>query len=176
MKEVSLTTPVSMNQIADLKIGDFILVSGYIYTARDAVLPKLKLLFEQNKLEQYGIDLLGSVMFHTAVSPAGIGPTSSNKYDIESSIPVLSQAGVKIHIGKGALKKSTIESLNQYKSVYAITPPISALLSSKIRSTQIIAFPEQGMEALHLLKVEDFPAIVYAIHGHSINSLSDCIK
>ena len=90
-----LTTPVSEDDIAKLKVCDEISLSGYIYCGRDAVLPKIVKLYSNNLLTEYNIDLKGSLIFHTAVSPAGVGPTSSNKLEIESSIAPLSEAGVK---------------------------------------------------------------------------------
>lgn len=161
-------TPISDNVISRLFVGDVITISGYIYTGRDAVLPKIVSLIEEGRLEEYGINLEGAVIFHTAVSPAGVGPTSSNKYDIENSIPSLSQAGVKLHLGKGALSRKTIEALNTYKSVYAVIPPVTALLKSKTIQQKVIAFPELGMEAICLLEIKEYPAIIAAAHGKSI--------
>lgn len=168
MKQIIITTPLQEKDAESLQIGDQILISGYIFTGRDAVLPKLAELVRSKGLDRLGIDLKGTVIFHTAVSSAGIGPTSSNKLDIESSIPDLSEAGVRIHIGKGKLNDRTIMMLQKYSSVYAITPPVSALLTSKVKEKQIAAFPEEGMEALHLLYVEEFPAIIAAAKGKTI--------
>lgn len=165
-----LTVPAKEEEIKDLKAGDMVELTGYIYTGRDAVLPKLVKLFEEGKLEDAGLDLRGSVIFHTAVSPAGIGPTSSNKVEIEGNIPALSRAGVKIHLGKGALKPETVEELKRLNAVYAVVPPVTALLGSRMKSVKVAAFPEEGMEAFHLLKVERFPAIIAAAQGTSIYS------
>jgi fumarate hydratase subunit beta len=164
----NFVTPITDDMIDKMAVGDMIHISGYIYTGRDAVLPKLVELIESNGLAKAGIDLQGSVIFHTAVSPAGVGPTSSNKVEIEGNIPALSKAGVKLHLGKGALSKQTIEALQKYKSVYAVIPPVTALLGSKILEQKVVAFPEQGMEALHLLKVDSIPVIIAAVHGKSI--------
>ena len=165
-------TPISDNVISRLFVGDVITISGYIYTGRDAVLPKIVSLIEKGRLEEYGINLKGAVIFHTAVSPAGVGPTSSNKYDIENSIPALSQAGVKLHLGKGALSRKTIEALNTYKSVYAVIPPVTALLKSKTIQQKVIAFPELGLEAFYLLEIKGYPAIIAAAHGKSIYDIT----
>ena len=94
----------------------------------------------------------------------------ANKLEIESSIAPLSAAGIKIHLGKGELHPETIEALDRYNSVYAVIPPVTALLGSKTLEQKVIAFPELGMEALHLIKVEKFPAIIAAAHGKSIYS------
>ncbi len=166
MKKIE--TPITETVAADLEVGEMILLSGCVFTGRDAALPKLVKLIEDEGLEKAGIDLNGSVIFHTAVSPAGVGPTSSNKFDIESSIPALSKAGVKIHLGKGRLSEETIAALKEHNSVYAVIPPITALLESRISEKKVVAFPEEGMEALHLLRVTDFPCIIAAAHGEVI--------
>ena len=164
----NIVTPITDEVINEINVGDMIYISGYIYTGRDAVLPKIVKLIESNTLGQAGIDLKGSVIFHTAVSPAGVGPTSSNKLEIEGNIPALSKAGVKLHLGKGELSKKTVEELDKYNSVYAVIPPVTALLGSKILEQKPVAFLEEGMEALHLLKVDGFPAIIAAAHGKTI--------
>ena len=163
-----IKTPISNEIVESLRVGDRIMISGYIYTGRDAALPKLVKLIDEGRLSEHGIDLRGSVIFHTAVSPAGVGPTSSNKLEIEGNIPVLSKAGVKLHLGKGALKSETVQALGTFGSVYAVMPPVTALLESKTLSRKVAAFPEEGMEALHLLKVVEYPAIIAAAHGESI--------
>ena len=167
-KLVELTTPISDEAAAALQVGDTVEISGYILCGRDAVLPKVVKMLEEWTVEKLGVDLCGQVVFHTAVSSAGVGPTSSNKLEIESSIGPLSKAGVKIHLGKGKLSNETIEVLNRYNSVYAVIPPVTALLGSKTTEERVIAFPELGMESLHLIKVDRYPAIIGAAHGRSI--------
>ena len=165
-----LIVPLSDSLIKNITNGDRLQLTGFIYTGRDVVLPKLVALIENNGLEEAGIDLKGAVIFHTAVSPAGVGPTSSNKHDIESTIPALSKAGVKIHLGKGRLSPVTIQALHDHHSIYAVVPPVSALLESKILERRVVAFHEEGMEALHMLRVDGFPCIVAAAHGRSIGA------
>ena len=161
-------TPISSDVVMSMRVGDMITLSGCIFTGRDAVLPRLQKLVEAGQLDEYGIDLRGSVIFHTAVSMAGVGPTSSNKPEIERSIPLLSEAGVKLHLGKGALQRETVAALCRYGSVYAVIPPVTALLDSKTINRRAIAFTEEGMEAIHLLEVVEYPAIIAAAHGESI--------
>ena len=129
---------------------------------------ELAKLIEEHELDKIGLNFEGAVIFHTAVSPAGIGPTSSNKVEIEGSIPALSKAGVRIHIGKGALGSKTVEELKKYHSVFAVTPPVSALFSDKIVSQRVAAFREEGMEALYEVEVKGFPAIIAIAHGETI--------
>ncbi|MGC9516459.1 MAG: fumarate hydratase C-terminal domain-containing protein [Methanomicrobiales archaeon] len=160
-----LKTPINDDEIENLKVGDQIYIYGKIFTGRDAALPRLvKELKKENKF----LDMKGSVIMHTAVSDAGIAPTSSNKEDIEENIPKLAEYGVKIHIGKGSLKKETVNALNNKKSLYVVTPPVAALLTSKILSKKIVAFPEEGMEALYQLEVDGIPGIVAVAHGKSL--------
>lgn len=165
---ITVYTPIGKRDIEKLKVGDQIEIDGTIYCGRDAVLPKLVRLIENRGLDEIGVDLEGAVIFHTAVSPAGIGPTTSNKVEIEGSIPALSRAGVRIHVGKGALGPRTVEELKKYHSIFAVAPPVSALFSDKIVSRRIAAFREEGMEALYQLGVKGFPAIIAIAHGETI--------
>lgn len=165
---IELTTPISEQAAASLNVGDTVEISGYILCGRDAVLPKVLKMIENGTAGDLGVELQGQVVFHTAVSPAGVGPTSSNKLEIESSIAPLSKAGIKLHLGKGQLKQETVESLDKYNSVYAVIPPVTALLGAKTSEVKVLAFPELGMEALHLIKVDKYPAIIGAAHGRSI--------
>ncbi len=167
---IQLNTPISDEAVKSLQVGDTVEISGYILCGRDAVLPKVIKMIEEGTVNDLGIDLHGQVIFHTAVSSAGVGPTSSNKLEIETSIEPLSAAGVKLHLGKGELHKETIEALNKYNAVYAVIPPVTALLGSKTSEERVVAFPELGMEALHLIKVDKYPAIIGAAHGKSIYS------
>ncbi len=165
---IQLMTPISEETVSSLSVGDTVEISGYILCGRDAVLPKIVKMIEDETIETLGVDLRGQVIFHTAVSPAGVGPTSSNKLEIERSIEPLSAAGVKLHLGKGALHKETVEALDRYNAVYAVIPPVTALLNAKTAEKRVIAFSELGMEALHLIRIDRYPAIIGAAHGRSI--------
>lgn len=165
---LEITTPITDEVIQQLHVGDVIYISGYIFCGRDAVLPKIVKLIQEGKEKELGISLQGGVIFHTAVSPAGVGPTSSNKLEIESSMEILSKAGIKLHLGKGAIKKETVKLLDENNSVFAIIPPITALLGSQTLEQECVAFQELGMEAFYRLKVEHYPAIIGAAHGRSI--------
>ena len=163
-----LTTPLSEEAIAQLEVGDVITITGYIYTGRDAVLPKIVKHVEEGTLTELRIELKGSVIFHTAVSPAGVGPTSSNKLEIESSFEPLSKAGVKMHLGKGAIKPETVRMLAENNAVFAIMPPVTALLESQTTEREVVCYPELGMEAFHRIKVDHYQAIIAAAKGKSI--------
>ena len=165
----TLHTPITAEQIMAFSIGDQFEIHGRVLCGRDAVLPKLVRLIREGDPLIQTIGLEGSVVFHTAVSPAGIGPTTSNKADIEESIPELAKAGVRIHLGKGSIGPTTIAALAATnESVFAVTPPVTALFSHRIRSKKIVAFPEEGMEALYEIEVEGLPGIIAAARGQNI--------
>ena len=168
---IKIKSPIDDDEIKKLKVGDQIEIDGTIYCGRDAVLPQLVRLIEKDELEKIKVNLKGAVIFHTAVSPAGIGPTTSNKVEIEGSMPALSKAGVKLHLGKGSLSPETVEELKKYNSVFAITPPVTALFSGKIIAHRVAAFKKEGMEALYQMEVKGFPAIIAIAHGKTIFSL-----
>ena len=155
-----LQTPISDDDLAALEVGDQISISGTMYTGRDAALPQLVGLIEKNDAP---FDLNGAVIMHTAFSDAGIAPTTSSKVEIESTIPKLSEAGVKVHIGKGRLSDETLKELKKNNSIFVITPPVAALLTSKVLEKKCVLFENEGMEAMFELKVEKIPGIV-AIH------------
>jgi len=166
--EKRLVTPFSEEDIAALNVGDKVLISGYIFCGRDAVLPSIVKEAQEGTLPE-NVDLKGNVIFHTAVSPAGVGPTSSNKLEIEASMVPLSQyAGIKMHLGKGKIKDETVKALADLNAVFAIIPPVTALLESKTSERVCVAHPELGMEALYRVKVEDYPVIIAAAKGRSI--------
>ena len=160
-----LTTPISDDDLSNLKLGDQITISGTIYTGRDAALPQFVELIKQ---ENVPFEVEGMVIMHTAFSEAGIAPTTSSKEEIESTIPFLSERGVKIHIGKGMLSKKTIQSLTKNNSIFVITPPVAALLTDKVLEKKCVLFENEGMEAMFELKVEKIPGIVAVQDGKSI--------
>ena len=109
---IELTTPFSEEAISQLNVGDVVSISGEILCGRDAVLPRICKELEAGVWDERGIDLKGGVIFHTAVSPAGVGPTSSNKLEIEGSFEVLSKlGGITMHLGTGAIKPETVKTL-----------------------------------------------------------------
>lgn len=160
-----LQTPISDDDLSKLNVGDKITISGTIYTGRDAALPQLVELVRKNEVP---FDLNGSVIMHTAFSDAGIAPTTSSKEEIESTIPELSRAGVKVHIGKGMLSDDTLKSLNENNSIFVITPPVAALLTSKVLKKKCVLFENEGMEAMFELKVDNIPGIIAIKDGKRI--------
>lgn len=166
---IELTTPFSEEAISQLKVGDVVSISGYIFCGRDAVLPRICKELVDGTWVKRGIDLQGGVIFHTAVSPAGVGPTSSNKLEIEGSFETLSKlGGIKMHLGKGAIKLKTVKTLKDNNAVFAIIPPVTALLESQTLERECVAWSELGMEALYRIMVKSYQTIVAAAKGESI--------
>ena len=162
---IDLQTPISNEDLERLDVGDKITISGSIYTGRDAALPQLVELINE---KQVPFDLNGSVIMHTAFSDAGIAPTTSSKVEIESTIAPLSKSGVKIHIGKGMLNDDTLKALHENNSIFVITPPVAALLTSRVLEKKCVLFENEGMEAMFELKVDKIPGIVAIKDGKRI--------
>lgn len=162
---IDLQTPISDDDLDRLDVGDKITISGTIYTGRDAALPQLVELINEKEVP---FDLNGSVIMHTAFSDAGIAPTTSSKVEIESTIAPLSESGVKVHIGKGMLNDDTLKALNENNSIFVITPPVAALLTSKVLEKKCVLFENEGMEAMFELKVDRIPGIVAIKDGKRI--------
>ena len=160
-----LKKSISDSDLENLNVGDKITISGTIYTGRDAALPQLVELIKKNDIP---FNTKGMVIMHTAFSDAGIAPTTSNKEEIESTIPFLSENGVKIHIGKGMLSDKTAEELEKNNSIFVITPPVAALLTNKVKSKKCVLFEKEGMEAMFELEVDEIPGIVAIHHGKKI--------
>lgn len=163
-KEVVL--PVS--DLSGLCIGDRVVVRGRVLCGRDAVLPKVCQMIAEGRAGDLGVSLKGAAVLHTAVSCAGIGPTSSNKVEIEESFGPLCAAGVKVFLGKGEISPETVALLGDRGAVFAVVPPVTALLSRGMRSKRCIAFPDLGMEALWEVELDACPAIVAAAGGKSL--------
>lgn len=159
---------IPCDDVSDLHIGDRVTFSGKILCGRDAVLPKVCALIDEGRLCELDADFVGGAIFHTAVSDAGIGPTSSNKVELEEAFGPLSKAGVKVFLGKGAIHQKTVDSIAEYGAVFAVVPPVTALLGAGKTTKRLVAFPELGMEALWEVELEECPAVIAAAHGESL--------
>ena len=163
-KEIHLTTPLMDEILKTLEIGDRVLISGIIYTARDAAHKRLIELLEKG--EQLPIDLQGQIIYYVGPTPpkpgmviGAAGPTTS--YRMDPYAPLLIQNGLKGMIGKGPRGPGVIEAIKKYKAVYlAATGGIGALISKTIRKSNVVAYEELGAEALLLIQVKDFPVTV----------------
>jgi len=164
MDVVHITSPIGAEKIRELTAGTPVLISGVIYTARDAAHKRIIQVLD-NK-EQLPFPLEGQTIYYTGPSPArpgrvigSAGPTTSARMDIYT--PRFLAAGVRAIIGKGGRSMEVREALKRYKAVYFVaTGGAGALLAQCIKKAEVIAYEDLGPEAVHLLTVEDFPAIV----------------
>ncbi|GFN34465.1 Fe-S-containing hydro-lyase [Tepidimicrobium xylanilyticum] len=161
---IKLTTPLTEEKIKGLKMGDNVLLSGTVYTARDAAHERLVKLLEKG--ENLPIDLKDQVIYYVGPSPAkpgkvigAAGPTTS--YRMDPYTPILLSAGLKGMIGKGDRGDEVIKSIKENKGVYfAAIGGVAALLSRSIKEAEIVAYEDLGSEAIRRLKVENLPLIV----------------
>lgn len=166
---INITTPLTDEVVKSLKAGDFVLINGYVYTARDAAHKKLvELIYNDAPLP---FDLKGQIIYYVGPTPAppgkvigSAGPTTSSRMD--SYTPLLLSLGLKGMIGKGERSQEVKKAIEQFKAVYFLaTGGAGALLSRHIVSVEEIAFPELGPESVKKLLFKDFPVIV-AIDCH----------
>lgn len=169
-KPVSLSTPLRTEDLEKLRIGDRVLLSGIIYTARDAAHKRLEQLIRTDKPLPFELD--GQVIYYVGPTPAkpgrpvgSAGPTTS--YRMDPYAPGLIARGIKGMIGKGVRNREVRDAMQKYKAVYfAAIGGAGALISRSIVSAEVIAYPELGPEAIRRLEVKDFPVIVANdIHG-----------
>ncbi len=164
MAEHRIETPVTDEVIANLRTGDRIFITGYLYTGRDSAHKKLIELINEGK--ELPIDIKGQFIYYVGPTPArpgkpigSAGPTTS--YRMDSFAPILHSLGLKGTIGKGSRGDEVKESLKKYKAVYlAAVGGAGALISQSIEESEVIAYPELGPEAIRRVKVKDFPCIV----------------
>jgi len=164
MAVYNLTTPLSDEDIEQLKCGDTVNLTGTIYTARDAAHKRLVDLIEEGK--ELPFDLKGSVIYFVGPTPpkpgdpiGSAGPTTS--YRMDSYSPTLLEHGSKGMIGKGKRNMEVRDACKKYKGVYfGATGGAGALLGKQIKSAEVIAYPELGPEAIRKLEVEGFPVTV----------------
>lgn len=159
-----INTPLTEEVTKDLHAGDFVYITGIIYTARDAAHKRMTETLE-NK-EKLPINMKDNIIYYMGPSPAregrvigSAGPTTASRMD--KYAPELLDMGLKGMIGKGKRSKEVIEAIKRNNSVYfAAIGGAGALLSKSIKDSKVIAYDDLGTEAIRELKVENFPAIV----------------
>jgi fumarate hydratase subunit beta len=162
--EYTLTVTELIEKIPQLAAGDSILLSGTIYTARDAAHQRIAALIAAG--QPLPFDLNGAIIYYCGPAPAKpgdavgpCGPTTSARMD--SLTPLLLSKGVKATIGKGPRSAAVREALKTNQSVYlAATGGVAALLSKRVRRCDVVAFADLGPEAVYRMEVVDFPVIV----------------
>ena len=164
MRQINITSPIDTETIEKLTAGTRVLISGVIYTARDAA--HYRLIQALDKGERLPFNPEGQTIYYMGPSPArpdhiigSAGPTTSGRMDIYT--PRLIAAGIRAMIGKGSRSPEVKEAIKRYKAVYfAATGGASALLAKSIKQVRVVAYEDLGTEAILQLNVENFPAIV----------------
>lgn len=168
-----LTLPLSEEEMAELRAGDEVFLTGVVYVARDTAHRRMIEALERG--EPLPFDIKGQVIYYMGPTPArsgrvigAAGPTTSGRMDIYS--PPLIAEGLKVMIGKGRRSPAVIDAMKKHKAVYlAAIGGAGALISGSIKKSDVIAYEELGAEAIRRLEVEDFPATVANdIHGGDI--------
>ena len=161
---LELTTPLTDEDVENLHAGDSVLLSGVVYTARDAAHARLIDLLKQGR--PLPIELTGQIIYYTGPTPAkpgriigSAGPTTAGRMDPYT--PQLLAAGLKGMIGKGERDRNVIDALKRHKAVYfAATGGAGALLARHVVSCEVVAYEDLGCEAIHKLEVEKLPVVV----------------
>ncbi len=173
---IRLTTPLSDEDVLKLKAGDNVLITGVIYTGRDAAHKRMIEALERG--EELPFDVKGQIIYYVGPSPArpgrpigAAGPTTS--YRMNPYAPKLIALGLKGMIGKGKMSDEVKQHCQKYKAVYfGAVGGCGALLSQRIKKAEVIAYEDLGPEAVRRLEVEDFPVIVvYDAHGGDLEEM-----
>jgi len=159
-----ITAPLTHEAARELRAGDVCLMTGIIYTARDAAHKRLCELIEKG--EKLPFDVENSVVYFVGPTPAkpgqaigSAGPTTSYRMDAYS--PALIRLGRTGMIGKGKRGKEVVDAMQEHGAVYfGATGGCGALLSRCIKKAEVIAYEDLGAEAIRKLTVEDFPVVV----------------
>jgi len=158
MKKIK--TPLNKEEIRELKVGEEVLLSGIIYTARDQAHKRL------TQAKKVPLNLKGQVIYYCGPTPApknkiigSCGPTTSSRMD--EFTPLLLKKGILAMIGKGRRSKVIVQAIKKYKAIYFLTyAGCGALLSKYIQKASKVAYQNLGPEAIYKLEVKDFPVIV----------------
>lgn len=164
MKTKSVTAPLTEETIKSLKAGDEVVLSGVIFTARDAAHKRLCDMLKSGR--RIPLDLNGAVIYYAGPTPprparaiGSCGPTTSSRMD--AFTPDLIKQGLRVMIGKGNRSGAVRDAIKKHGCVYFLaTGGIGALLSERVVSAKPILFKELGPEAVYRMEVKDFPLIV----------------
>jgi fumarate hydratase subunit beta len=162
MKKITL--PLTDDVIAGLRAGDAVLLTGVLYTARDAAHRRMVELLDRG--QPLPFDIAGQTVYYMGPSPAppgkvigAAGPTTSGRMD--GYTPRLLAAGLKGMIGKGKRSAAVRDSIRCHRAVYfGAMGGVAALLSQRITAAEVIAYEDLGAEAIRRLHIVDFPLIV----------------
>ena len=168
--EYKLTTPVTREDLVPLRAGDTVLLSGAVYTSRDAGHKRMMELLEAGQSLPFPVE--GSAVYYVGPTPerpgqviGSAGPTTSGRMDAYS--PRLLDLGQKIMIGKGARNQAVKEAVVRNGAVYlAALGGAGALMASNVQNLEMVCWEDLGCEALRRLEVVDFPlTVILDAHG-----------
>ena len=162
--EKHITTPLTAEKTKELRAGDNVLISGVIYTGRDAAHKRLVELVQEGK--ELPVDLRDQIIYYVGPAPAkpgqaigSAGPTTS--YRMDAYAPALLDLGLKGMIGKGKRSDEVVASMMKNKAVYfGAIGGAGALLSKCIKKAEVVCYEDLGAEAIRRLEVENLPATV----------------
>lgn len=162
--EKHITTPLTAEKIKELRAGDNVLISGVIYTGRDAAHKRLVELVQEGK--ELPVDLRDQIIYYVGPAPAkpgqaigSAGPTTS--YRMDAYAPALLDLGLKGMIGKGKRSDEVVDSMMKNEAVYfGAIGGAGALLSKCIKKAEVVCYEDLGAEAIRRLEVENLPATV----------------
>jgi fumarate hydratase subunit beta len=173
MAKILLTPPLDAKSLESMHAGDRVLITGVIYTGRDAAHKRMFELLKEGKSLPF--DLKGQIIYYVGPTPArpgkavgSAGPTTSGRMDAYA--PTLIEHGLKGMIGKGSRSQEVIDAMVKHKAVYlAAVGGAGALISKTITSAKVIAWEELGPEAIRAMEVREFPAVVINdIYGNDL--------
>lgn len=162
--EIRITAPVNKEETMNLKAGDSVLISGVIYTARDAAHERMTRLHHEGV--DFPIDLTNQVIYYAGPCPAkpgevigSCGPTTAGRMDAYT--PELLDNGLGAMIGKGVRSKEVVDAIKRNNCVYfGAIGGAGALIAECIKKAEVVAYDDLGTEAIRRLEVVDFPAVV----------------
>ena len=164
--EKQIQAPLLEEEIRDLRAGDYVYITGTLYTARDAAHKRMQEALDRG--EDLPFDIRGQVIYYMGPSPAregrpigSAGPTTASRMD--KYAPRLLDLGLKGMVGKGKRTREVLDAVVRNKAVYfAAVGGAGALLSKRILKAEVIAYEDLGTEAIRKLSMENFPVIVVA--------------
>ncbi|MGN1002032.1 MAG: Fe-S-containing hydro-lyase [Oscillospiraceae bacterium] len=162
--EYKLTTPVTREMLAPLRAGDTVLLSGTVYTSRDAAHKRVCELLAAGGEAPYPLE--GSAVYYVGPTPeregqviGAAGPTTSGRMDAYS--PTLLDLGQKIMIGKGARSKEVVDAIVRNGAVYlGAVGGAGAVMAASVQRAELVCWEDLGCEAVRRLEVKDFPLTV----------------
>ena len=172
MKSIKIQLPLTPEVASTLRAGDAVLLSGEMYTARDAAHKRLAAALDEGRALPF--DLKNQLIYYVGPAPASpghavgsAGPTTS--YRMDAYAPKLLEAGLLGMMGKGIRSAAVVEAMKKRGAVYfGAVGGAAALIAQRIEKSEVIAYPDLGPEAIHRFTVRDYPALVL-IDAHGMN-------